>query len=108
MELISAISLNHDKFDKNYFAKELRNRLEKYTIDPEFDVNYFAKKAMYVLFNTLFSEFFGVDKKELIFEQLGGIPPQHIAQFRASQLRGNNVVLEKSKSLSTSTSLLGI
>lgn len=64
MELINAISLNHDKFDKNYFAKELRNRLEKYTIDPEFDVSYFAKKALKEHFNMKFPIFEEADDED--------------------------------------------
>ena len=41
--------------------------MEKYTIDEEFDISYFAKKALVVIFNIKFSEFFGVDEKLLQF-----------------------------------------
>ena len=58
----------HKDIDQKYLYSDLRNRLEKYTIDEEFDTSYYAKKALYVIFNTKFSEFMGVNPKELVFE----------------------------------------
>ena len=67
IEFNRCIALNYKNIEETFLNKELRNRMEKYTIDEEFDVSFFAKKAMYVIFNLTFSEFFGVNKKELTF-----------------------------------------
>ena len=68
MELNTCLAMTHQYLEKEFLNGEVRDRLEKYTIDPEFDTSYFAKKALVVIFNMSFSEFFSVDKKELKFE----------------------------------------
>lgn len=62
LEFNNCIALNHKYIEQSYLNKELRNIIEKFTIDEEFDVSYFAKKAMFVIFNMQFSEFFNVNK----------------------------------------------
>ena len=65
MEFTNCVGVVHTMLEHSFLANDVRDRLEKYTIDPEFDTSYFAKKALVVIFNTTFSEFFNVDKREL-------------------------------------------
>jgi len=60
MEINTCLALVHKSLDPVFLKKDVRDRLEKYTIDPEFDTSYFAKKAMKEIFHEqypIFEEF---------------------------------------------------
>ena len=51
IELTNCLGVVHGSLGKAFLNKDVRDRLERFTIDPEFDTSYFAKKAMKKVFN---------------------------------------------------------